>query len=153
MDAKMVDLILSKIDSVENAIAKESKSNDKKFEKLFDRQDQLFKRQDDMNQTLTKNTIVVEEHHIRSTRLENIVESMTTALNTLTNKISLMDKDAETIKDELIPINEHVTKVNNILFFWKNSPQVIKAISSLFLLFTSGYGAYKILFEIIAKFK
>lgn len=101
-----------------------------KFDDLFGK---LFESQSDMNITLTRNTITVEQHHRRSTILEKIVARFHKRLDTIEKKILL-------IRTDLDPVKAHVTEVSKMVHFITGLPSVVKFLVGLFTLITMFFG-------------
>ena len=108
------------------------------LEKLTDNTTKLFEKQDEMNVTLAKNTVVVREHHIRSTRLEEVQEQMLLTIQNINHEIRIMkiemkdlDKEMVKVNSHLKPIQDHVGKVNTGFQFFSNLPKIIKWVAIL----------------------
>lgn len=90
----------------------------------------------ELNKITFKNTIIVEEHHQRSVKLETIQKSITKTLETISNKVVDLDRDFKNISKELMPIKNHVAFASKWFDFFRKVPVVVRYIT-VFVLFGS----------------
>lgn len=107
----------------------------------------LFQKQDEMNTVLTKNTVVVNQHHQRSTNLESVVEKVVETLEKISVRLGLVESELKTVESELKPIKVHVSSVSKIVAFLFGLPAVVKFVGATFTTILAGYGLYKAGFE------
>lgn len=111
----------------------------KQLENLNDTISKLYDRQDQMNVTLAKNTVVVKEHHIRSTRLEEVQEQMLLTIQKINNELLNVQREVHSIETDIKPIKKHVSAVKRTFEFLGNLPKGIKwlatvAVGSIFVI-------------------
>jgi len=119
-----------------------------KFDNLFSK---LFDRQDEFSRILERNTVIVDEHHKRSTNLETIVNSIKSALEALANKFTLLENDVNKIEADVEPIKAHVKNVDVVFHIWSSVPKVMKFIVLLLTLISSCYGIFTMFKSILGK--
>ncbi|NRA76859.1 MAG: hypothetical protein HRU18_01515 [Pseudoalteromonas sp.] len=89
-----------------------------------------------------KNNVILEQHHVRSTNLEGIVEKVKDALDEMVKKVSSINTNVSRIDKDLEPIEKHVTKVERWIAMVQGVPAFFKIIMWLFVFITSSYGCY-----------
>jgi hypothetical protein len=100
---------------------------------LHDKTTKLFESQSKMNAILAKNTVTVKEHHIRSTRLEEIqvemlktIEKVNSEMKLTQREIEIVDNKVGEIQTSLEPIEEHVESMNKGFVLFTKIPSFIK---------------------------
>jgi t-SNARE complex subunit (syntaxin) len=109
------------------------KSINTSIEKMDNSIIKIFERQDQMNVTLAKNTVVVREHHLRSTRLENITEEMLQTIQNISTELSKVKLEVKRLDNDVKPIKEHVGNLDKSVTFITNLPKAVKLIGGLIL--------------------
>jgi t-SNARE complex subunit (syntaxin) len=123
----------------------------KNISKLYNLVEKLFEKQEDMNVTLTKNTVVVNEHHQRSTKLEGVVASLTDKLQSIEARVKSLDNEVKHIDGDIKPIKVHVEKMNRLTGFLDGVPFTIKMIVALFTIASSIFGIIQVIKELNIK--
>jgi chromosome segregation ATPase len=108
----------------------------------------LFERQDDMNVVLTKNTVVVKEHHARSNRFETVVEEISERFVELGNQFIELKTEVRSnisdLEDDIEPIKNHVSQVSDFFGFIRTMPKFLKTIVLILTIASSSIGIFTI---------
>jgi len=110
----------------------------------------------DLKVNISKNNVILKQHHVRSTNLETIVDKVRDALAELANKVAAintnvkyLDKDISSIDKDIEPIKKHVKKIER----WTNNlmglPIILKLVFWCFIFVTSGIGCYNLVVKML----
>ena len=121
------------------------------FERIYDLIGGVKDELSEMKVTLAENTVIMKEHHKRSTRLETIVEAMKKPLEAITTKVLALDKDIVAIGAVMKPVTSHVEKIDKILIRFSAVPMIMKLLLFLFGFATSGLGCYSLYVKFFVK--
>lgn len=95
----------------------------KELDRFADKQDRIYERIIEQNETLIRNTVSLEEHVKRTNLLED--------------KVSHVEKD-------LGKVNSHIAKVETLIDVFKPTKQKIKLLIILIGLLGGSYGGYRL---------
>lgn len=112
----------------------------------------LFERQDEMNVVLTKNTVIMEEHHRKSGLIEIEQADLRALIATANTDAAKMEKSIESIEKDLKPIKTHVASVSNTMAFLSGIPMSIRVVGSIVIAVTSIIGCYFTYIQTVASF-
>ncbi len=129
------------------------------FDKLnrFDHQfNKVFDRMDKQNGVLQRNTVVVEEHHKRSTTLENMmaqhekaINEITISLQKLNSRLDLHVLAQENYEKSNERYKEKVDKLDNITVFFSGLPTFFKLVIAILTMTSFGFSIVKIVSKFI----
>jgi len=99
------------------------------------------------DRTLLRNTIIVDEHHKRSTYLEAQQESILRTLKIISEKIRQLDEDVKDVNFDFKSIKNHVNEVNKLTKFfivlYENKGLIFKVLLFIGLAFFTTYFGIK----------
>jgi chromosome segregation ATPase len=102
---------------------------------------------EEQERTLLRNTITVEEHHKRSTQIENQQERVIATLNTITQKLYSLDFELKNLDSVIEPIVQHTKRVDSITKFfvllYENKSLIFKIIVFILVMAVSTYVGLK----------
>lgn len=102
----------------------------------------LFNKLDELVVATVKNTVILKEHHVRSTRLEGVVEDISTMNNNVRVEVAKLHIEIAEIHADMKPIKSHVHSLGWVLAFTKWTPKVIKITLSLVTIMSASVGVY-----------
>ena len=102
--------------------------------------EKLFEKQEDMNVVLTNNTTIVNQHHARSNKLEKEFGNLSEVLSRLSECVARLEDKIKTVDDDLIPVKNHVTKINKTLSVYEGIPLAFKIVAGIVAFSLSMFG-------------
>lgn len=129
------------------------------FKQIFDKLGRVdvqlgkvFDRMDKQNGVLQRNTVVVEEHHKRSTTLENMmgqhekaIHEIVVSLQKLNSRLDLHELGQENSEKENKKYKEKVDKLDGITVFFGGIPFLVKLAVGLLTTITLSFGVIKMI--------
>ena len=123
----------------------------KSLDRLTKLVEKLFDKQDEMNTVLTKNTVVVKEHHLRSNRLEHISETISKQVVAMGKQLTETIVKVSELYSDIQPIKTHVSEIDKTVGVIKGIPTVLKVILTVLMIATSSIGLFTIVKDIANK--
>ena len=128
------------------------------FKQIFDKLksneeliNKIFERLDNMNSILQRNTVVVEEHHKRSTTLENMMAShekvlheLAMSIQKLNSRMDVFDNQLQRTNNDIRPLKNKVENLGRFALFIDGIPSVITFSISILTLISLGYAVFKL---------
>lgn len=109
----------------------------------------LFEKAEEMNLELKENTIVLKQHHRRSTKLEEIQLDFGEQMQNFSDNMKLLSGKLKRLDETVKPIKAHVDSMDVTISWIKTIPTGVKIASGIVIFITGLFGIYHGSFELV----